>query len=138
MRKISQVTQQKYSSDCVLACIAMISDYSLEKLRRVFPVYNGIDLFYEQAILNKLGITFIAYHHPQVYNGRVYFLTVPSLNTSCHSHRIICDTRYENPVIFDPNKGNGLKYYGDGGFKIQSYSEVVEFPDFSDFILIED
>ncbi len=47
--------------------------------------------------------------------GRLYLITVPSLNLEATNHQILVDTRYDAIEVYDPQKGRpGKKFYTYG------------------------
>jgi|TARA_Y100000310_G_scaffold160698_2_gene160477 hypothetical protein len=78
----------------------------------------------------------VIYYVPSVMaEGRVFILSVPSLNHPGRSHNIVVDWQSypdkpdEHCYILDPQYGNpGKLYYGhtEDGYQLVNYSEVIE------------
>lgn len=110
--------QKQGEMDCVCTCVAMISGVKRKYIRAKYhnrymndPDYN-VD-----NILDDLNIKYRECHKKEdVLLGRVYIVTVPSINMPGYFHQIIIDARINKSKpeikIFDPNKGKrGRKYY---------------------------
>jgi hypothetical protein len=90
------------NNDCVLACIAMCLDLTLEQVHKHYPDYKGegINMRQTMTILDRLG------HHDYVqcvtntlFSDRTYIITVPSLTVRGGNHAIVV----HNHQVFDPN-----------------------------------
>lgn len=107
MKELKLVNQLPNSKECVIACIAMVSEIPIEELRDKYGhIENGINSFEEISFMHYLGIDFCLYSVPCMMWGRVYLITVPSLNCDGGSHRIVADLRTRNYIkLLDPNYG---------------------------------
>lgn len=125
--KITQITQGE--RNCGLACIAMLADISLEFLIEKFPQFNeGITLQEIKYVLTYLFVDYIHYVDPAQYYGRVYLLSIPSLNLPNKSHCIITDYREKYWKVYDPNEGypDRKVYTPEILSEIGTYYDVLE------------
>lgn len=129
MIEFKNVTQGK--NDCVLACMATILNRSLDEIHEVYPRFKkdnlpGLTLFDTYELLNRLGVEYISYMNTMLVWGRIYIVTVPSLNYTGGNHCIVIDCRRrDNTLIFDPAEGLiGKRWYTKENLK--SWSEVIE------------
>ncbi|OKP16218.1 hypothetical protein [Serratia fonticola] len=121
--------QQPTFNTCMSACIAMVVSR---------PVGEVVELWHEKLqskaagidnALDYYGIPYF-YGHPRsaaLWNGFIYFLTVPSLNIVGGLHEVIAIlVEGQDPVLFDPGMGRpGSKYYVFGEPKMDSEVEII-------------
>lgn len=119
--RITHKTQPTVMS-CMAACLAMLLDRDVEEVDNEFSldyVRGYIDVatyLYRQGIFAQPHIT--AGMH-QIYPGRLYLATVPSLQLPGLFHQIIIDARFDGVTVYDPCKGlEGKQYY--------SYDHIAE------------
>lgn len=112
--RITHKTQPTMMS-CMAACLAMLLDRDVEEVDNEFSldyVRGYIDVatyLYRQGIFAQPHIT--AGMH-QIYPGRLYLATVPSLQLPGLFHQIIIDARFGDVKVYDPCKGlQGKQYY---------------------------
>lgn len=116
MRAIKQQLQPTPDT-CTSACLAMILDV---------PVANVVEYFHEDWVAGKTDpALFLARNlakfqiHREPFDntleyGKVYLLTVPSINVMSKNHHVIVDMRHGEgkEIVYDPNNGRvDIKYY---------------------------
>lgn len=113
---------QQRENGCVLACIAMLTNISLDAVYEVYPEFNGNGVSTEDTllILKRLGYDPVQYVQPKCFPKRSYIVTAPSLNKPGHNHAVVIS----NLHVYDPNNGTGKKYYTTD--TLFSWSEVIE------------
>ena len=141
MKHISQ-----NENDCALACMAMLSNKTLEEIHQLYPEFNGIGVTTEEILylLRLLKIEYILYATPRMIYGRLYLVSVPSLNNK-GSHSVIVDLRdwevsEEDPnvivgcCLYDPNQKNniGRESYSYKDLPLKVFYEVFEILTFND------
>jgi hypothetical protein len=124
------------NTNCVLACIAMVSGYSIEQLSELSPFDDEMPLGVKDEILmyHLLDLDYIPCVSDKLYQGRVYVLTAPSLYEN-ELHRIVVDCRYNNTQIYDPFNGIMETCYTDIE-EIFVFWDVIELPQLSCFTLL--
>ena len=113
MRKI-KLQQQPTDNSCTSTCLAMILGVPVDKVILEFH-----DKYLRSAItpfkyLSDNGIESEQHRTSDriLWHGELYLVVVPSLNTVGVTHSIIVDVRFDDYLVFDPNKGKeGKKYY---------------------------
>lgn len=89
-----------------------------------------------QWCLGELGVKYRAcfYEGHTCYAGKVYLVTVASLNTRGSLHQVIMDCRGERAVVFDPAQGIEDKFYyaweptkGDDEWAVPLESWLIEY-----------
>ncbi|EIO1437863.1 hypothetical protein LOV73_004075 [Salmonella enterica] len=110
--------QKQGEMDCVCTCIAMVSGVKRKDIRAKYhDRYMNDPDFNVNNILDDLNIKYRECHkNEDVLLGKVYIVTVPSINMLGYFHQIIIDARINKSKpeikIFDPNKGvRERKYY---------------------------
>jgi hypothetical protein len=131
---------QQDVNECVLACVSMISGVELDTLREKYSKFinSGITLYDELTILHDLDIKYVQCNDCMLHYGRVYVITVNSLNEKDVSHRIVVDCRYSDIKILDPNKGVKDKLFYQSISDVRNYWDVIEFPYLSSFRLLDE
>lgn len=109
--------QQKLSSSCVSACIAIVTGMPQEKVIEEFH-----DRYRDDE--TDLGEYLNAYMVPHLLCGSLqreleanhtYILCVPSLTRQTHHHAIVVTLGDEGgPLVFDPNEGRKYQPEEDG------------------------
>ena len=128
MIKINTIRQG--GSDCTLACIAMVTNTTIEYVQSHFTFQStleGTTLEEMLLIFASMKVDYILQAFPSIFSGRLYIVTVPSLNFEARNHNIVVQFCPDTLtfVINDPNEGYpGRKYYDNNNFRC--YSEVVE------------
>lgn len=121
--------QQPTFNTCMSACIAMVASR---------PVDEVVELWHEKLQSKAAGIDNALdyynipyfYGHPRsatLWDGFIYFLTVPSLNIVGGLHEVIAifADGHEN-ILFDPAMGRpGSKYYVFGEPKTDNEVEII-------------
>jgi len=134
--------QQPDDMSCVMTSAAMLVGLSVED--EEIQKFNR-DYLHQMATVSSFAMsragaiyvrsplaeerTFIA--------GNVYVLHVPSLNNIGGGHSIVVDAR-DVLELFDPQKGTGKKYYGEGGEKLQAYKMVTEIRNYDVFRYVQE
>ena len=110
---------------CVYACQAMVTGKSYDEIEAEYKKYNDIpDIRGEVRQWVRMGYL-PRLIHDVFFEGFLYLATVPSLNHAGVLHRIVVDTRKDETVIYDPQKGNeGMKYY-DTLEDLKGWTEVT-------------
>ena len=131
MKKDMEHIQQPTATTCVHACLAMLAGVSVEGVIEKYGHPDGVYEWEESSFAQRMGLDFIKYHTDKVAPGRVYLITVPSLNIPNSLHRVVVDYREaENPVVLDPNMGKEGKAHYDCLDSIPWWKDVTEyFPD---------
>lgn len=132
---------QQGDNDCALACLAMLSNKTLEEIHSLYPKFNGVGTTTEEILylLQLLELDYVLYANPKLVYGRLYLVTVPSLNKANSSHAIIVDLRdweYSEDgsdtiigcTIYDPNQDNskGKQWYSYKDLPLPIFYEVIE------------
>lgn len=126
--KINHVKQRR-DDDCVLTCVEMVTGITVPEmeLKYDFDYPTNIDSMIKIMCLN--GFICVRQVDDIIYNERVYFLTVPSLNIAGQLHFIILDTR-NGFKLYDPNSGkDGKKFYDHSYRDTLSWSNPIEIVD---------
>lgn len=122
-----KLVQQPTADSCTSACLSMLTGIPVNEVISDFhhrwkDPNDGYD---PSSYLMEKGCPFIVSRDP--FNnflvwGRVYLLTVPSLNVEGGLHHIVVDVRGEEEKVFDPNEGKEGRryYYGWSGATIKS------------------
>lgn len=116
IRQIQHQTQPT-GNTCVCTCIAMLTGKPAQEV-----VDKWHDLYYSHHeplmdILEEEGLRVECHYSagsPRILPGKLYMLTVPSLNVEGSLHQVLVDWRDEavGPVCLDPAKGlPDRKYY---------------------------
>ena len=122
-------TQQPTDHSCVHACISMVTGVPVEDIIDEYSLEDeGMALDQEHVVVDTLGYFHITYHAPVVLQGRVFLVTVPSMNIVGNFHRIVIDARVpDNPHVYDPNKGRkGKLCYNNSDIGKIGWLEVTE------------
>jgi len=101
-------------ADCTMACIAMVGRTTLSAVHKAFPEFDGIGCNTKDTvnILDRLNIPHILYASDRLFFGRLYILTVPSLNILGGNHDIVVINHSDgSTIILDPNNGKDTKMY---------------------------
>lgn len=106
---------QPTSNSCMSTCVAMMLDLPatvvIEKHHENVYELQDKDV---SEVLEEEGFVIdkaVAGMH-SLYQGNLYFLTVPSLNATGGFHQVIVDFRKEDIKVYDPAKGRiGKRYY---------------------------
>ena len=121
------LVNQKDDLSCTIACVAMLSGYSFDYVRKIakhnslIAPLNTIETLQLLCEVKVLGM-----HKPDeiLESGDLYLLTVPSLN-SVGFHNIILDLREGLKNVFDPQKGRENKrFYTQKNLK--NWSTTIE------------
>lgn len=116
MKEIKLINQPT-TNTCASACIAMLADMSINQVLNEFHnKYTSHQITLQGYLLSKgVQITtpmFKPSFPAPLTQGRVYILTVPSLNEQGMFHSIVVDTREGPAKIYDPCEGLvGMKFY---------------------------
>lgn len=126
--KIDTITQED-STGCGIACIAMVTGKSYQEVKEIVKTEPNFAMTPKQLqhALEQYKMAYIPYSYPVLWPGRVYIITVPSLNILGGGHYMVIDYRNEDSALLhDPNLNKeGKKVYGYDA-DLQSYSEVIE------------
>ena len=129
---------QKEKADCVLACIATVTDVSYSDLAEALGedfglvIEEGISCEYEAYLLGKFWkYSYINYERgASLYPNRTYLLTLPSLNYPNEaSHRVVVQTgKGGEGIIFVHDPSTKDKRYGleEGEANPKVFFEVTE------------
>jgi len=99
---------------CVAACVAMVSGAPVNDILKLFPDSKGWSKKEELEALETLGCKSMQEEFNQLHFGFTYIATAPSLNIEGGMHCIVIDATGEgDPVVYDPLKDTGLKFYDD-------------------------
>ena len=119
-----KIINQRTSNDCVVCCVAMVAGVSYDEAKKAFNDNAPYSFMQEGIALVRLGL-FSDHRDPYIMrSGRLYLVTVPSLNLPGVNHRIVIDAgdKYE---VYDPNNGvPGKKFYKDIK-DVDGFSELV-------------
>ena len=125
--------QQRCDKGCGVACMAMVSGESFDK---ILGIKGGIPETYPSefdSIFKELGVKYERQLIPHLEENSLYIVTVPSINIKRMLHYIVVKTYSAinngnniNVDIYDPNKGRGNEFYGDGENTLDTYAEVIE------------
>lgn len=106
---------------CSPACIAMLFGASTEQTVKEFRegYFSTQDLKIDEYLTKfKMKATPLLSTQNKLYPGKLYLLSVPSLNLKSYTHLVMMDFRDKNnPVVLDPNKGKRNKRYYVYGMK---------------------
>lgn len=97
-------------SGCVFACLAMAAGKTLTEIEELYTSFfgeydlEGVPLNRELVLLDALQQPYQSISTNTIYLNRVYLVTVPSLQSTLASHRILIDYGFfENKItIYDP------------------------------------
>lgn len=113
MREI--IHQKQTQLDCVCTCMGMLSGLPRREVVKRFHVNYLIDCEINVSdILWALNIPFRECHQEEtLMPGKLYVVSVPSLNMETRLHLILVDRRVGSELkVFDPNQGvRGRRYY---------------------------
>lgn len=97
--------KQNLKNSCMSACIAMIADCDVTKVEEEFNTGFQNHTIKPADYCAKVGVTLI--RNDERYRampGKLYILTVPSLNSPAMFHAVVLDWRDgENPKLYDPS-----------------------------------
>ena len=115
MRQIQHQTQPT-GNTCVCTCIAMLTGKPAQEVIDKWHTRYYSSQEWLGDILEEEGVSFtypVANEPHRLDPGKVYLLTVASLNIEGSFHQLIVDWRSSAPVVLDPAKGRtpGSKYY---------------------------
>ena len=122
-------------TDCSLACIAMVGRTTLEEVHNAFPEFNGVGTTNKELItvLDRLKILHIVYASDSLFYGRLYIVTVPSVNKCGNTHNIVVINHEDgNSIILDPNEGRkNKKFYSEdssieNAIELKSWCDPIE------------
>jgi hypothetical protein len=118
--------QQPTPFTCVHACIAMVTGKPVTEIIEKYGFEKGMSVDQQCAVLTMEGVPFIRYASSFLAWGRVFTVTVPSINIERSTHCVVLDMRDDqNPIIYDPCEGrDGKRFYTYEALK--SYTDVVE------------
>lgn len=105
--------QQPTGNTCTSACLAMLLDEDVSGIVDEFHQAWRAGTESPATFLKKRGVDFLVHGDPydnRLEWGKVFLLTVPSLNIIGGLHHIVIDLRDEVKVL-DPNKGKEWKKY---------------------------
>ncbi|URC22522.1 hypothetical protein KAMAJI_00940 [Serratia phage vB_SmaM-Kamaji] len=129
--------QQLFSSDCAVACLAMLIDEDIEWVTRLLAI-DRVEYLNGELFLEKLK----AYGNIKVAQpckatdqflipGNVYILVVPAIHQVGKTHLVLLDYRdTNNPVLLDP--APEVKYSLN-----PQYGNEFEFKSFVPYIVID-
>ena len=118
------------------ACLAMLAGIPVDQAVLLFHATIWDDGKPLHWCLEELGIQHrpVFYEGHTCYAGKVYLVTVASLNTRGGLHQIIIDCRGEKTVVFDPAQGFENKFYyaweptkGDDEWAVPLESWLIEY-----------
>jgi len=114
MRSIKLVNQPTPTS-CTSACLAMVTGLDVHDIIAEFHDDWHSQKTNPAEFLKSKGFEFVTNTNPFsniMKWGKVYLLSVASLNIQGGLHHIIADMRGDQEVILDPNNGkDGKKFY---------------------------
>lgn len=120
------------SNTCMSACVAMLTNTPIaeviEEFHQNYYYYNAIT---PEAYMASKGVGHsYESRNPKVpkgtiEHGKVYLLSVPSVNGKNQNHAVILDTRSGEPVVYDPAKGfceHHIEGMGDSMYELRTWS----------------
>lgn len=143
--KVEHVTQD-LDKGCVIATAAMLAgltfweclhkyeeDYKRRyaKLRITYDkqdMFNSVGLGLEQEynfLRFVLKLKVVIPRFPVIMYGQVYSVTVPSLNHKGVNHSVIVDSRGDELVVLDPQRGRVHKEYYGPEWNVKGYSNCI-------------
>ena len=118
---------QKCGKSCVAACLEMITgkpqETFISKWGRKDKTIGDEEV---KAALRQHGFYYIPYGLNTLVSGRVYIITVPSLNLPRENHAIVIDFRGKICRAYDPQAGISGKLYYKGFEDISGFGNVLE------------
>lgn len=120
---------QRYKDDCVVACIAMVTDTPYDEIMKIIDTHKRVilplDQFFEDCLLAHFQHLPIHSLDSTLYKDRCYMISTPSLNISGGMHRVVVTTYGGDIVVYDPQSMNeGVESYSANN--LLSWCEVTE------------
>lgn len=117
--------QQPTPITCMATSLAMILDMDTQEcIDKYHDELYSCRLWYDE-VFDEHKIEY-EYGHPKrnyLKTGRVYIVTVQSLNTPNSGHAVVVDMRSKEMKVLDPCKGiEGKRFYGEGGEPLGFFS----------------
>ncbi len=143
--KVEHVTQD-LDKGCVIATAAMLAGLTfwecLHKYEEWYKdkyvtlgleymkhdMFDSIGLSLEQEfnfLKYTLGLDVVMPRYPVIMHGQVYSATVPSLNVKRGNHSVVIDSRGDELVVLDPQRGRVHKAYYGPDWDIKGYSNCI-------------
>ena len=100
--------QQPKDDTCMSACVAMVlghpaPDMVIAEFHQDFSV--GLQKPSEYLVGRGLKAVPCLAEKANLQMGMVYIVTAPSLNLEGELHAVVIDTRNDDVIVYDPNKG---------------------------------
>ena len=129
--------RQEDDSSCLLACIAMVAGVSFEEAKRAVQECGGgtpVLVRVAMRALVRLNVLPTPQLGLDIYHGKTYIVSVPSLNHPGLMHSIVIDLSEGKRdawqvKVYDPNEGReGVLAYDTEQFieGVMSWGDLVE------------